>query len=95
MSVINARINNGDDNFFTNTSTILTDLATKGGTPLDASQEVTLGSLLTASRLGISSSAFSVLSRAVLTKNGASLDVEAVIDRLGNTRYSRASEVRL
>ena len=84
-----------DDKFFTNTGTILTDLATKGDKPLDTTQEVVLESLLTASRLGVSSTAFGVLSHAVLAKNGASLDVEAVVDRQGRILYSRASEVKL
>ena len=85
----------GDDNFFTNTAAILTDLTTKGGTPLDATQAVVLASLLSSSRLAVASTTFSVLSHAVLAKNGASLDVEAVVDRQGYVRYSRAFEVKL
>ncbi len=84
-----------DDNFFTNTGAILTDLETKGKTPLDGTQAAVLSSLLNSSRLGVSSSVFSVTGRAVLSKNNASLDVEAVIDRAGNVRYCRASGVKL
>ena len=84
-----------DDNFFQSTGSIANDLKTKGDKPLEATQEAMLESLLNASRLGVSSTAFRVTSHAVLAKNKASLDVEAVIDRQGNVRYSRASEVRL
>ena len=86
---------NSDDNFFSDASAILTDLATKGDSPLDDTQEVVLGGLLEASRVGVASTAFSVVSHAVLAKNQASMDIEAVIDRQGRIRYSRASEVKL
>ena len=79
-----------DDNFFLDTSVILKDLDQKGKTPLDSSQEVMLASLLTASRLNVVSSVFSVISHAVFEKNNASLDVEAVIDRAGNVRDWRS-----
>ncbi len=81
-----------DDNFFTVPSAIQTDLATKGGTPLDATQEAVLGSLLASSKLCVASTAFGVTSRATLAKNGSSLEVRAVVDRRGNVLYSRASE---
>jgi hypothetical protein len=84
-----------DDNFFSSTGVILTDLSTKGETPLDASQEVVLGSLLASSRLSVSSTVFSVLSRAVLAKNGASVEAEAVIDRKGRIHHCRMGEVKL
>ncbi len=83
-----------DDNFFSDAGAILTDLSQRGKAPLDSSQEAILASLLTASRLGVASSAFNVTSHAVLAKNNASLDVEAVIDRAGNVRYWHSSEIK-
>jgi type II secretory pathway component PulK len=84
-----------DDNFFTSVKGILADLNNKGETPLDVAQAAVLDSLLTASRLDVSSTFFSVKSHAVLTKNNASLDIDAVIDRRGNVYYCRASEAKL
>lgn len=78
-----------DDDFFTSTGVILTDLEKKGQTPLTGDQEGVLNGLLVSSRLGVSSTVFSVTSHAELSNNNASLDIEAVIDRLGNVRACR------
>ena len=83
-----------DDGFFTGVNNIANTLKKQESeSPLDGDQEVLLATLLEAARLGINSKYFSVKSHAVLTKNGASLDIEAVMDRLGSVRYCRASEV--
>ena len=53
-----------------------------------------LSGLIAAGRVGVVSSTFSVISRGVFEKNGASAEIEAVFNRQSQVLYERAGEVR-
>ena len=84
-----------DDNFFLNVLTLAADLDTKGGTPLGNDQKAVLNGLIAASRIGVVSTLFTVRVHAVLEKNGASMDLDAVVDRGGNIRHCYYSRAKL
>jgi general secretion pathway protein K len=83
-----------DDRFFSSVNGIQSALAGSGGTVLDPGQEALLSGLVMASRVGVSSSVFSVRSLGVLEKNGASMEVEAYFNRRNKVFYQRAKDIR-
>lgn len=83
-----------DDRFFSSPEGMANSIKTSLGDGLDQSQVVVLSGLVTEGRIDTKSTVFSVTSRGVYEKNGASVDAEAVFDRKGQTLYQRAGEVQ-
>lgn len=61
---------------------------------LDHAEVTVLNNLISGGQLDTKSSHFMVLSKGVLNKNGATVQMEAVIDRKGNVYYLRASNIQ-
>ena len=82
-----------DDLDFSQTPSITADLD-KTIPPLALNEIAKLTNLIAAGKIKVSSSHFTVHSRATLNNGSATMDVEAVIDRTGKVYFSRSSGVQ-
>lgn len=81
-----------DDRYFASVSSIISDLQTIAIISLP--EEAAIDTLVSFEKLSTASNYYQVRSKGVLTKNGASLLIEAVIDRDGKVYFSRMSGVQ-
>ena len=83
----------GDDRFFLNPDSIVGQLQ-RNVPPLDKMEEVTVTNLVSTGKLGTASNYFHVRARAVLDKDGTSLEAEAVLDRKAKVYYFHVSKMQ-
>ena len=81
-----------DDHYFAQATTIGTEL--NNVDKLTDADMAALNNLISSSQLGTSSTHFMVKSRGVLSKNGAYVEMESVIDRKGKVFYLRTSNIQ-
>lgn len=61
---------------------------------IDAAESTAIDNLISMKKLGTLSTHFMVQSTGVLNKNGATLQMESVIDRKGKITYLRTSKIQ-